>query len=218
MKADHQITPQFGALFDLDGVIIDSETDYTGFWREIDRIYPTGVENFAIAIKGTTLEEIMLHFPDPTEQEDIISRIDRFQSEMVYHLFDGVEAFLKDLHRHGIPMALVTSSDERKMSRLFSQIPWLKEMFVKVIDAQCVTHSKPHPEGYLKAAEAIGLDARRCFVFEDSLQGIRAGKAAGARVIGIATTLPRQAIEHEADRMVDLLSQLSYDSLINIVK
>ena len=73
---------EIGVLFDLDGVLIDSETTYTKFWSEIGRIYPTGLDNFAIAIKGTTLPSILEYFPDASVREDITKRLLAFQEAM----------------------------------------------------------------------------------------------------------------------------------------
>lgn len=199
----------YGALFDLDGVLIDSEGTYTEFWRDIDRRYPTGVDDFATSIKGTTLESISKFFPDEDVWADITSRLRHFQDTMEFPLYPGVTEFLQSLADAGWRMALVTSSDPRKMERLWAQVPELKGFFIEVIDGKKVTRSKPHPEGYLKAAEAVGLDATDCFVFEDSLQGLKAGRASGATVIGISTTYPAEAIAPLADRVVPSVACLT---------
>ena len=77
---------EIGVLFDLDGVLIDSETTYTKFWSEIGRIYPTGLDNFAIAIKGTTLPSILEYFPDASVRENITKRLLAFQAVSYTHL------------------------------------------------------------------------------------------------------------------------------------
>lgn len=199
----------YGALFDLDGVLIDSEGTYTEFWRDIDRRYPTGIDDFATAIKGTTLESIGRFFPDADVWEDIKARLRHFQDNMEFPVYPGVMEFLRSLAGEGWRMALVTSSDPRKMERLWAQVPELQEFFAIVIDGRKVTRSKPHPEGYLKAAEAIGMDAADCFVFEDSMQGLKAGRASGATVIGVATTYPAEAIASLADRVVRCVAELT---------
>lgn len=185
-------TVPFGALFDLDGVLIDSETTYTRFWTEIDRIYPTGIENYALAIKGTTLPEIMKHYDDSRVRADILRRITEFQESMTYELYPGVVDFLSMLRDSSVPMAIVTSSDDRKMAHLFRQHPGFQKLFDAIVDASMVTRSKPDPQGYLLGAERIGVAPENCFVFEDSLQGLKAGRAAGAVVVGLATTYPAQ--------------------------
>lgn len=207
-----------GALFDLDGVLIDSETTYTRFWEEIDRIYPTGIENYAIAIKGTTLPEILKHYEDESVRTDIVRRVVEFQENLTFNLYDGVEEFLAQLRQNNIRTAIVTSSDNRKMQLLFSQIPQLKELVDVVIDASMVTHSKPNPEGYLKAAEAIGCNPEDCYVFEDSLQGLKAGRESGATAIALATTYPRETLKGKAAKIIDGFIGFSVDDMLSISK
>lgn len=208
---------RFGALFDLDGVLIDTEGKYTEFWDEISRIYPTGIDNYALHIKGTTLEEIMKDFPDPDVRADILRRIREFQDTMTYPLFPGVERFLTDLAANGIPAAIVTSSDNRKMNFLFKEHPSFRDHFEVVIDSSKVTLSKPDPQGYLLAAEALGCDPKNCFVFEDSIQGLKAGRAAGAAVIGLATTNPRSTVEPLADHVIDGFTEFSVKDMMRVM-
>lgn len=205
-------------LFDLDGVIIDSESVYSRFWSEIDRIYPTGIENFALYIKGTTLPEILTHFDSAEVRGDIVSRIWQFQRSMQFVMFDGVDRFLSELQGRGIPMAVVTSSDDEKMASLFSQLPMLRRFFTTVIDASKVTRSKPDPQGYLLGAEALGMEPERCFVFEDSIQGLKAGRAAGATVIGLSTTYPAEAVAPYADHVIGTLADMDVDRMLAVGK
>lgn len=205
---------EIGVLFDLDGVLIDSETTYTKFWSEIGKIYPTGVENFAIAIKGTTLPSILKYFPDADVREDIVKRLGNFQSHMEFPLFPGAKELLEGLKYAEIPTAIVTSSDASKMQLLFSHHPWFPELLTEIIDASKVTKSKPDPQGYLLGADAIGVDPIRCYVFEDSLQGLAAGRAAGARVIGVATTYSRDCITPLADMVIDSVADITAEMLV----
>lgn len=207
---------KYGALFDLDGVLIDSESTYTRFWQDIDRMYPTGIENYAIAIKGTTLPEIMKHYDDDAVKSDILRRIHDFQESMTYELYPGVTAFLTELRDRGIRSAIVTSSDNRKMQLLFGQLPQLKELVDVVIDASMVTRSKPDPEGYLKAAEAIGCDPHNCFVFEDSIQGLKAGNASGATVIALATTYPQEQLKGKAAKIIGGFEDFNVDDMLAV--
>ncbi len=208
----------FGALFDLDGVLIDSESTYSIFWSGIDEIYPTGIENYAMAIKGTTLPEILKHYDDEEVKADIVHRLVAFQQTMTYPLYPGVEDFLGQLRSHGIPAAIVTSSDNSKMNLLFEQQPQLRNYFDAIIDASQVTMSKPHPQGYLKAAEAIGCDPHDCFVFEDSLQGLKAGSASGATVIAIASTYPAEILKDKATKVIGGLNEFSVDKMLALSK
>jgi hypothetical protein len=78
----------------------------------------------------------------------------------------------------------------------------LGDVFRVVVTAEDVAAGKPAPDPYLAAATALGVPGDRCVVFEDTPVGIAAGHAAGARVVGLATTLPREAIS-AADRVID---------------
>ncbi len=134
------------ALFDLDGVLIDTEGLYTDIWSEIEHAHPTGIDNFAIKIKGSTLKRILTtYYPDSDEQAEIIAMLNEREEKMLYTLFEGVEAFLADLKRHNIPAAIVTSSNAPKMERLFGMISGLRDFFAAVITDKDVSRSKPDP-------------------------------------------------------------------------
>ena len=206
---------RYAALFDLDGVLIDSETTYSKFWTEMDREHPTGYPDYAMRIKGTTLPMILQDFPESLHEE-IVDRIKQFQDNMVFTPFDGAREFLDRLRQRGFDIALVTSSDSSKMERLYSQQPWMREAFDFIVDASMVTRSKPDPQGYLLAAGRLGHKPEECFVFEDSLQGLKAGRASGATVIGIATTYPAERLEGCADEIYPSVASIDIDHLISL--
>lgn len=209
---------RFGALFDLDGVIIDSECRYTIFWNEIERLYPTGIENYAVAIKGTTLPVILNNYRSESVKSDITRRLMEFQAHMPFEAFPGAIEFLNMLKRSGIPAALVTSSDEQKVERLFEALPQLCDKFVTVIDGSMVSRSKPDPEGYIRAAKSLGFEPEECIVFEDSLQGLAAGRASGAKIVGLSTTYPVSQLEGKADLIVGALANISLSDLETLVE
>ena len=100
-----------GVLFDLDGVLIDSETLYTEFWSNAEKKYPTGVEDFAYVIKGNNLAKILsTYFPDKEVQADLLRMIDEFERNMQYPIFPGAMELVYSLIQQNIPCAIVTSS------------------------------------------------------------------------------------------------------------
>lgn len=204
-------------LFDLDGVIIDSEREYTEIWHKINLAYPTGVDNFEVAIKGCTLDNILASYFNPQDIADVRDMLHRLESEMRYDYCPGSDRFLADTATRGIPAALVTSSDKVKMAHLYEQHPELADAFRFTVTADLISHSKPHPEGYLLAASRLGVAPEKCVVFEDSFQGICAGKAAGAFVVGIKGTIPVEKIRDKADLCVGSLAEIDMPHLINIV-
>lgn len=184
-----------GALFDLDGVLIDSEGQYSEFWDGMSKIYDTGIDNFAMVIKGTTLDQILArHFPSDEVKADIIKRLETFERNMQFPLIPGALDFIRKLHQKGIPMAIVTSSAPPKMQLLFERYPEFTRLFDYVVTDADVTHSKPHPEPYLIGAARIGKSPSDCWVFEDSANGLAAGMAAGCHVVGLTTTLPHDIV------------------------
>ena len=207
-----------GVLFDLDGVLIDSEGLYTKFWEDIEEIYPTGVPNFALVIKGNALFKILdTYFPKELHL-DIINRVHEFEHNIKYPIYEGVIDFLKSLKEKGIPTAIVTSSDDVKMNALYSEYPLFPQYFDAVITGSDVTESKPHPQGYLMAAERIGCDSHDCYVFEDSLQGLDAGMAAGATVIGLTTNNPIDKLKDKAHALIDSFVGFNIDKMLAIKK
>ncbi len=208
-------TNKAGALFDLDGVLIDTEGQYSIFWAETGRRYNVGGPTFANDIKGTNLALILDKFPTEIRSE-VKDAIHNYEYEMDYPLFDGALKLLEALRDAGIPIAIVTSSDNVKMELLYKRHPELRSHVSAVITGDQVTHSKPDPEGYLKGAAAIKRDIRDCYVFEDSLQGLEAGRRSGAKVIGLATTNPRSKVEPLADMTVDHISELTVELIMQI--
>ena len=204
-----------GLLFDLDGVIIDSETEYSKIWRHINEVFPTGVPDRERVIKGCTLTSILTTYFPENQREEVKEMLYRLEGEMRYYYAPGGREILLRARDAGIPAALVTSSDDIKMSHLYEQIPELRGMFTAIVTAGDISRSKPDPEGYLLGASRLGLDASQCIVFEDSLQGLEAGRRAGAHLVAIASTLGRDRVADKAPIVVDDLSQINLNSLLN---
>ena len=208
-----------GVLFDLDGVVVDSESIYTQFWSDIDKLYPTGVENFAIAIKGNTLQRILAdYFPDNDVKQDILERIKDFEINMRYKPFAEAIRFINELKRNQFRIAIVTSSSQKKMDNLYAQNPGFREMFDAVVAGDMVSHSKPDPEPYLLGAKAIGVAPESCYVFEDSISGIESGIRAGATVIGLATTLPYDKIDGKAHLTINDFTGFHVGDMLSVEK
>lgn len=201
---------KIAALFDLDGVLIDSESIYTVFWNRMNELFPTGIDNFAYVIKGTTLPQILdRYFPDPKVQAELRVYLKKQEAEMVYRIFPGVERFLKALKEKEIPTAIVTSSNDAKMKVLFDSLPGFRDYFDVVVTDTDVTRSKPDPQGYMLAAERLGVPSEHCVVFEDSRAGLEAGRRAGGKVVAVATTLTHEDIAGCGDIVIDSFEELT---------
>lgn len=193
------------ALFDFDGVLMDTETQYSHFWDETGRKY-VNIEGFGSIIKGQTLKQIFAkHFGGYSQDElqKIEDDINEFEKSMSYEFMPGAREFLKKLKAEGIPTAIVTSSNNQKMTQVYKAHPDLHTMVDAILTSEHFTKSKPDPECFLKGMEILGGTPERTIVFEDSIHGITAGRAAGAYIIGLATTNPREVIAPLCDLVID---------------
>lgn len=192
------------ALFDFDGVIADTETQYTVFWDRMGKEY-LGLGGFGHTIKGQTLVQIFDRYFNGMirEQEEIVPQLNEFERNMTYGYIPGADAFMKELKAAGIPMAIVTSSNDIKMSNAYREHPELLELVDTVLTSEHFTKSKPDPECFLKGMEVLGGAPEDTVVFEDSFHGLTAGRASGAKVIGLATTNKREAIAPLCDMVID---------------
>lgn len=208
-----------GVLFDLDGVLIDSETEYTRIWGEVHRRYPTGVEDLPHKIKGMTLDNIIAtYFNDREDKQQLRDTLHELENQMTYEWLPGAKEFIEWLISENIPRALVTSSDNEKMAHLREQLPELESMMTTIVTADKISKSKPDPEGYLLAAKLIGIPPQHCAVVEDSLQGVKAGRASGAFVIGMEGTLPAETIAPYSDIVINNFKELDKNIILNLDK
>ncbi len=191
------------ALFDLDGVVFDTEPQYSVFWGDqFRRYYPEhpGMENL---IKGMTLVQIFdEHFKDAETRRRITAELDEFERNMDFNYVAGFEDFVREIRANGVKTAVVTSSNLVKMENVFAKRPEFKSYFDAVLTSEDFDESKPSPDCYLKAAKRFGLDNKECVVFEDSFNGLKSGRAAGMFVVGLATTNAKEAIAGFSDLVV----------------
>lgn len=164
-----------------------------------------GLDDFGRIIKGQTLFQIFEgHFEGMArEQEEIVRRLNEYEAGMSYDYIPGADEFMRQLKASGVPMAIVTSSNEPKMRNVRKAHPELWELADAVLTSEHFTKSKPDPECFLKGMEVLGGKPSETYVFEDSLHGINAGRAAGTKVIGLATTNPRETISPLCDIVID---------------
>ena len=207
------------ALFDLDGVVFDTERQYTVYWQQVGQRYHPAITDFAQRIKGRTLVEIFQEYFDrePEAQAEISRGLVDFESRMHYDYIPGVEAFLDELRRNRVPRALVTSSNRAKMACAYRARPELTTHFDAILVAEDLGRSKPYPDGYLRAAERLGVSPTRCVVFEDSFSGLEAGRRAGGAVVGLATTNPAEAIATRCDQVIPDFRAFTVSDMVSLL-
>lgn len=209
------------ALFDLDGVVFDTEPQYTEFWgaqcREFHPEHP-GLEK---EIKGQTLMQIYDRYFNgvlEAKRELITARLDSFERNMDFRYVAGFVDFVTTLRSHGVKTAVVTSSNQQKMSAVYDKRPEFKQLFDAILTAEDFERSKPDPDCYQKAARRFDATPDQCIVFEDSFNGLKSGRAAQMAVVGLATTNASTAIAPYADVVVDNYDGLGYAECVAILK
>ena len=136
-------------LFGLDGVILDTESQYTRHWNSMGEKY-LNQQNFGITIKGQTLVQILDRYVDDPQLAVILEQaVDKFENEMDYEFIPGALEFMKMVKAAGIPSAIVTSSNEKKMSQINKRYPDFKGLVNTILTAEHFTKSKPDPECFL---------------------------------------------------------------------
>ena len=190
------------ALFDLDGVIFDTEPQYTVFWnRVLAKYYPDPVERTE-SIRGTTLFQTYdMLFSGELEKERpiVLEQLNEFERTMPYPYVAGFKDFVTVLREKGVKTAVVTSSNMTKMQNVYRTHPEFKEYFDAILIAEDFTESKPSPQCYLLAAERLGIKTQDCAVFEDSINGLKSARAAKMYTIGVTTAHPAEEIKDLSD-------------------
>lgn len=211
-------TKMIAALFDFDGVVVDTEPQYTLFWDEQGRKY-LSEEDFGRRIKGQTLTQIFDgYFAGMTDvQQQIVRDLDLYETRMTFEYMPGVQAFMEVLRENGIGIAVVTSSNDRKMRNVYLAHPEFRDMVDHIITSDFFTYSKPHPECFLLGATVFNTIPENCVVFEDSFHGLEAARRAGMKIVGLCTTNPREAIEDKADVVISDFTQFTITDFKNLL-
>jgi beta-phosphoglucomutase family hydrolase len=187
---------KLGALFDWDGVVIDSSDQHERSWEmlagEIGKPLPQDHFTRGFGMKNQMIiPDILKWTRNPEEIEWCSLRKEALYREIIavegIAPLPGVEALLGMLKEHGVPCAVASSTHRENIETVFDAIG-LRNCFEAVITAEDVHHGKPDPEVFLKSAERIHVEPCNCVVFEDAHVGIEAALAAGSRVIAVATT------------------------------
>ena len=204
------------ALFDLDGVVFDTEPQYSVFWGGICRQYHPEHPGLEHEIKGQTLTQIYDRWfsgPLLSEQDSITSRLNDYEQQMSYEYIAGFETLITSLRSHGVRTAVVTSSNIPKMESVYRHQPGFTSLFDAILTSEDFDRSKPDPDCYQKAAQKLDAESDECIVFEDSFNGLRAGRAAQMTVVGLATTNTVEAIRSLSDLQLKNYEGLTFEQL-----
>ena len=203
-------------IFDMDGVLVDSMHIHWLAWQHAFKSYNINItrEKFAQTPGMTFRPVISLLGGDnfsEAEMEDIGNK-QRDEAERLllenYPVIPGVPELIKSLDLAGWRMAIATSGPLVNLRMAIDKIPEAKRIktFITLED---VTHGKPDPEAFLKAADRLGVTPKGSVVIEDSKVGLEAAKRGGFIAVALTTTFPIEELEPMADLVVDSMHKLS---------
>jgi HAD superfamily hydrolase (TIGR01509 family) len=211
-------------IFDMDGVIIDSEPSHLKLENEMYKklgIEVTGDEHHTFV--GTTsqymwealknkhklsqsLEELVKH-----DRNIFFGYLNSDECEIT--LIDGVKDLIKELHDNGVNLAIASSSPLNVIEAIAKKFQ-IEEYFKVLVTGDYVKQSKPEPDIFLFASEKLGINPENCLVIEDSHNGVLAAKKAGMKCVGINSGAGSQDISM-ADLVINSFKEVNYTKIIS---
>ena len=209
-------------IFDLDGVIVDSEI----WWDDVRRDFaaargmPWSTDD-RVAVMGSNSRQWSATMRERLRLEEPIERIEREVVDAVVARYlaegaPGIPGAVEAVRRVAAawPVAIASSAHRDVIDAALRGVG-LAELLTVVVSSDEVPHGKPQPDVYLEAARRLGVDPRRCLVIEDSLNGVLAGKAAGMTVVLVPNHAvpPAPGAAEAADVVLELLADLDPTAL-----
>ncbi|GAB3895362.1 HAD family hydrolase [Spirosoma agri] len=214
-------------IFDMDGVIVDTNPHHRIAWREYYQRYGKTLSDsdFIQYVSGKHNTDIVAHlFADRTLSAEESARLAHEKEALFRELYQhditpvaGIVDFLKALKAAGIRTAVATSAPAENLDFIIDALN-IRSYFDALLNESMVNHPKPDPEIYEKAMAQLGVEPSDCVVFEDSMTGIQAGKASGARVVGLATTETPDELRPFVDDVIHDFTEMNLDRLQQLVK
>ena len=185
-------------VFDMDGVLFDTERLCRDCWYEVAK--EDGIPNMpdvyalCIGVNAQTTERIVYEnygkdFPYEEYCKRTSAMYNSYIEENGVPVKDGVRETLQKLAEAGLRIAVASSTRREKVLRHLENAG-IAQYFTAVVGGDTVTHSKPHPEIFLKACEALGVAPEEAIAVEDSHNGIRSAHAAGMTPVMVPDLLP----------------------------
>jgi HAD superfamily hydrolase (TIGR01509 family) len=222
-KFAEDLIPTFAVIFDMDGVIVDSNPYHKIALKQFceKHSYHLSDAELKSRIFGRTNKDWLMSLFNGKLTDKQVKEFEDEKESLFREIFaqhikpvEGLISFLEMLKARQIPRAVATSAPPANVQFTLEKTGTQK-FFQVVVDGDAVENSKPHPEIYLKTIAAIHFLPERCIVIEDSLSGITAGRQAGCKVIGITTTHTREEMR-ETDLVIDDFNDLIFNDLINL--
>ncbi len=213
-----------GAIFDMDGVLVDNRDAHIEAFAMLFQKYgvPFDREKFMPCF-GMTNDLIFDRLAPELLEKYPLEQLSREKETYYRNIFEktiaptrGLVDFLEDLKEHRVKIAVGSSGNMDNVNFVLSCCR-VSEYFDAIANGDMISHGKPHPEVYLLAARLLGLNPEECVVIEDAPVGIEAARRAGMAVVALATTFLRNQIP-DYDILVDDFTQISYEDVMELPK
>ncbi len=209
-------------IFDMDGVIIDSEPlhhkAYHNMFADVGvKVSSALYESFTGQSTLNVCKAVCDHFNLKATPEHLVALKRKhykqfFTSNSGLELIDGVLERIKDYHNNGLTLVLASSASMPSINMIFERFN-LNPYFKAKLSGADLKQSKPHPEIFEKAAEASGYQKNECLIIEDSTNGIKAAKAAHIYCVGYDSLHSKNQDYSQADTVISNFNAISYAKL-----
>jgi len=213
-------------IFDMDGVIIDSEPMHNKAYH--DMFNDVGIEvskEFYESFTGQSTINICKrlcdHFNLKESPETLVAIKRKHYKQFFYTnsdlgLIDGVMKLIKDYHNNGLTLVLASSAAMTSIDQIFDRFD-LNRYFKDKLSGGDLKQSKPHPEIFINAAKATGFTKEECIVIEDSTNGVKAAKAAGIFCVGFDSFHSKNQDYSKADMVISDFNAISFEKISDII-
>lgn len=204
-----------GAIFDMDGVVVDNHKFHFKAWMAFAEKYKftLNADIYRDQYNGKTNRDLFkMIFGDISEEQIHLYAAEKegmYQELYLPHLkaHTGLIEFLDYLQKKKIRIALGTSAPKLNVDFTLDRLK-LRQYFEVIVDGHQVSKGKPDPEVYKLCCMKLGLEPQRCVVFEDSLAGLESGKRAGCSIIGVATSHEAWELKVMTDTIIHDFTQM----------
>jgi beta-phosphoglucomutase len=209
-----------GVLFDMDGVLVDSEHFISKaaiiMFSELGfRVLPEDFRPFVGMGENSYIGGVAEKHGIKIDIEQAKARTYEIYRTMVRGILSplpGAHEFISECRKKKFKLALATSADRIKMEINLKEIGLSRDSFHSIITGLDIKNKKPSPEIYLEASKSLGVNPWECLVVEDAVSGIEAGKAAGCRCLAVTTSFGAELLK-EADWICDSLLNVPEEAL-----
>lgn len=209
-------------IFDMDGTMVDNTPFHKKAWIEFCK--RRGIElsekDYYTKISGNRNDAIFEVLFGRRVEGDEYTELDEEKEAIYRELYlpeleevPGLKEFLKQVAHAGLKIGVATTSPYKNRLMILEALE-LKEFFAVVIGGEDTKHGKPHPEIYLKAAEKLGVEPKKCLAFEDTPSGIKSAKGAGMKVVAVLTSHTKEEL-NEADYFIKDFTKIEMFKIIS---